>query len=172
VVSAYRTLSKQWELWNLYRSGRGNLAAYPGTSNHGWGLAVDLTPTWSRWAVDQVGRTYGWSKACSDAQSEWWHIKFNPGCTGASWHAGPSGPRVLREGMSGNDVGEVQIYLLRGGYLRKGDPKHHIPPAIDNHFGPGTKAAVQKFQRDNHLTADGVVGPTTIGLLRRKYKAK
>jgi hypothetical protein len=170
VISAYRTYDRQVYFWNLYRSGRGNLAAYPGTSNHGWGLAVDLSPQWSRWAVDQIGRTYGFSKGCSDAPSEWWHIKYNPGCTHANWHPGPSGPRVLRQGMKGKDVEEVQTYLLRGGYLRKGDPKHHIPPAIDGTFGPGTKAAVQKFQRANRLTADGAVGPSTISALRRKYK--
>src|SRR5437764_12811831 len=54
-ISAYRTISKQWYLWNLYRSGRGNLAAYPGSSNHGWGLAFDCASTWDRWAVDQIG---------------------------------------------------------------------------------------------------------------------
>lgn len=170
VISAYRTYDKQVALWNLYRSGRGNLAAYPGTSNHGWGLAVDLSPQWCRWAVDQIGRTYGFSKACSDAQSEWWHIKYNPSCTGASWRPGKSGPRVLRQGMKGKDVEEVQIYLLRGGYLRKGDPKRGIPPAIDGNFGPGTTAAVKKFQAKNRLAADGIVGPSTISALRRQYK--
>lgn len=81
---------------------------------------------------------------------------------------GPAGPRVLRQGMRGNDVAEVQTYLLRGNYLHKGDATH--PPAIDGDFGPATKAAVQRFQRDNHLTVDGIVGPQTLGLLRRKYK--
>jgi LAS superfamily LD-carboxypeptidase LdcB len=32
VISAYRTYAKQVELWNLYKSGRGNLAALPGSS--------------------------------------------------------------------------------------------------------------------------------------------
>jgi hypothetical protein len=172
VVSAYRTYDKQVQLWNLYRSGRGNLAAYPGSSNHGWGLAIDLSSQWCRWAVDQIGRTYGFSKACSDAQSEWWHIKYNPSCTGASFHPGsaPAGPRVLRQGMKGKDVEEVQIYLLRGGYLRKGDPAHKIPPAIDGTFGPATKIGVQNFQRKVGLKADGVVGPATISALRNRYR--
>ena len=41
-LGSYRTYAKQVYLWQLYRAGRGNLAAYPGTSNHGWGLAVDF----------------------------------------------------------------------------------------------------------------------------------
>jgi murein L,D-transpeptidase YcbB/YkuD len=172
VVAAYRTYAKQVYFWNLYRSGQGNLAAYPGTSNHGTGHAVDCASQWDRWAIDQIGARYGWAKRCSDAQSEWWHIIYNPTCTGAGPipKAGPAGPRVLRQGMSGNDVREVQTYLLRGGYLHRKDAHH--PAAIDGSFGHSTKAAVQKFQREHHLKADGVVGPATIKALRAKYKRK
>src|SRR5437764_4461271 len=47
--TAYRTLDEQQYFWNLYRSGRGSLAAQPGTSNHGWGTTVDLaTPAMRR----------------------------------------------------------------------------------------------------------------------------
>ena len=100
--------------------------------------------------------------------SEWWHIKYMAGV----WKGKvpPAGPRTLRQGSHGNDVKEVQTYLLRGGYLHKGDKNH--APAIDGSFGPGTKKAVQKFQRASKLKADGVVGPATISALRRKYKRK
>lgn len=77
VVSAYRPYAKQQYLWNLYLSGRGNLAARPGTSNHGLGLAVDLD-LWSRQAIDKMGAPYGFSKKWSDAPSEYWHIVFSP----------------------------------------------------------------------------------------------
>ena len=169
VVSAYRTYARQVYFWQLYQSGRGNLAAYPGTSNHGWGLAVDLASQWDRWAVDQIGSRFGWAKRCSDAASEWWHIKYNPGCTGAGPLPRP-GPRVLRQGMSGDDVKELQTYLLRGGYLHKGDKTHK--PAIDGHFGPTTKKAVQKFQSQHKLKADGIAGAKTMKALRDHYKRK
>jgi hypothetical protein len=42
VVSGFRTMAQQRYLWNLYRSGRGNLAARPGYSNHQSGIALDL----------------------------------------------------------------------------------------------------------------------------------
>jgi predicted chitinase len=80
--------------------------------------------------------------------------------------------RTLRQGDTGNDVKEVQTYLLRGGYLPKGDKAKKIPPAIDGDYGARTTKAVQNFQRKNKLTADGVVGPQTIKLLRDKYKRK
>lgn len=50
VVAGFRTHDEQWRLWRLYLSGQGNLAAYPGTSNHearppaGTGFAIDMAP--------------------------------------------------------------------------------------------------------------------------------
>jgi hypothetical protein len=166
VISSYRTIAKQWYFWNLYLSGRGNLAARPGSSNHGWGLAIDLASQWDRWAVDQIGRSYGWAKAWSDAQSEWWHIKYNPGI----WHGSvaPAGPRsVLRYGMRGDDVKTLQIYLLRGNYLHKARPGR--PATIDGVFGRSTHGAVVAFQKHVKLKADGVVGPQTMAALKRRY---
>ena len=171
VVAGYRDYARQVYFYSLWRSGRGNLAAFPGTSNHGLGLAVDLSPQWSRWAVDQIGARYGFAKRCSDAQSEWWHVVYNPGCTGArAFSAAASGPRALRKGMRGKDVQEVQTYLQRGNYLPHA--KKGQPPVLDGVFGEQTRQAVIRFQRGNHLGADGVVGPATIAALRRKYKLR
>lgn len=77
--SSYRTYAQQQELWALYQSGRGNLAARPGTSNHGWGTAVDFATQAMRAMVDRIGAKYGWSKQWSDAPSEWWHVLYQAG---------------------------------------------------------------------------------------------
>lgn len=170
VVSAYRTYERQMYFWNLYRSGRGNLAAYPGTSNHGWGRAVDLASYADRNKVDAHGRKFGFSKGCSDAASEWWHVIYNPSCTGASWRPGPtppSGPRVLRYGMRGNDVRTLQTWLVRSGCLKKARPGQ--PPSIDGVFGRSTRGGLVLFQKRHKLAADGVAGPQTLGLLKRLY---
>jgi D-alanyl-D-alanine carboxypeptidase len=76
--SSYRSYAEQQYFWNLYQSGRGNLAAHPGTSNHGWGLACDLASTTMRRVIDEHGAQFGWQKRWSDAPSEWWHLKYNP----------------------------------------------------------------------------------------------
>jgi hypothetical protein len=77
--AAYRSYAKQQYLYNGYVSHQPgfNLAAYPGMSNHGWGLAIDLASPADRQLVDRFGARYGWAKRWSDAPSEWWHIKFN-----------------------------------------------------------------------------------------------
>ena len=78
-MSSYRTMEQQRILYARYLAGTGNLAAKPGTSNHGWGLAVDLATQEMRAMVDRIGERYGWAKKWSDAPSEWWHLKHAAG---------------------------------------------------------------------------------------------
>ncbi len=54
--------------------------------------------------------------------------------------------------MFGADVTAVQAALLDSG---------HNPGGIDGVYGPVTEAAVTAYQRQNSLTADGIVGPKT-----------
>jgi len=68
---------------------------------------------------------------------------------GPAW-AAPAWPMVV-EGNSGPQVQTVQ-YLLR----HRGESI-----SADGAFGPLTRAAVQRFQTANGLTADGDVGPQT-----------
>ena len=85
-ASSYRTYEQQQYFWNLYQHG-GNLAAYPGTSNHGWGLAVDNATPQMRSIEDEIGGRYGWKK--TEAFSEWWHMNYVGGYHGKN--PGPDG---------------------------------------------------------------------------------
>lgn len=85
LVSSYRTLSKQYEL-SYTRAG---FAARPGTSMHGWGLAIDLCGQetsnseiygWLR----ENGPTYGWDNPAwarpgGVGAYEPWHFEFVSG---------------------------------------------------------------------------------------------
>ena len=65
----------------------------------------------------------------------------------------PAGaPPSLRSGDFGADVEKLQRELVRHGF---------DPNGVDGSFGPGTRAAVVKFQRAKGLEADGVVGAGT-----------
>lgn len=80
---AWRSYEKQEYFWGCYQDkdcNGGNLAAYPGTSRHGWGIASDLnyvdTGTHSRleaitWAHEHAG-DYGLNFPVT---SENWHIE-------------------------------------------------------------------------------------------------
>lgn len=80
--TAYRPYADQEYFWRLYQSGRGALAARPGTSNHGWGVAVDLPTPAMAAAMRRYGPEYGWgirgASLGSDAPSEWWHSLYHP----------------------------------------------------------------------------------------------
>lgn len=66
--------------------------------------------------------------------------------------------RVLRAGMSGTDVMEIQALLAKLGYN---------PGNIDGVFGLQTQAAVKQFQRDFGLLPDGTIGLNTYRTLER-----
>lgn len=58
IVSGFRTMKRQRELYAAYRAGRGNLAAPPGFSNHQSGKALDLNtsaPGVYRWLANHGG---------------------------------------------------------------------------------------------------------------------
>ncbi len=69
--SCYRTLA-----WQKYRyAHRPPAAAYPGTSNHGWGMAVDIGNYYrfKHATLVKVAKKYNF---VFDTPSELWHIKY------------------------------------------------------------------------------------------------
>jgi soluble lytic murein transglycosylase-like protein len=62
------------------------------------------------------------------------------------------GSRTLALGKIGWDVSVLQFLLARRGAA---------PPRLNGNFGPGTQAAVLRFQRRAGLAQDGVVGRAT-----------
>ncbi|QBI56350.1 M15 family metallopeptidase [Streptomonospora litoralis] len=83
VTDAYRSLADQHRLYDAYQSGTGNLAAVPGTSNHGWGLAVDLCGGVNRFGTEQ----HEWMRANSQ-EFGWFHPAWaQQGSSSAeAWH--------------------------------------------------------------------------------------
>lgn len=64
---------------------------------------------------------------------------------------------TLKKGNKGNEVYELQKFLIKKGLL---DSKL-ITPTSQGIFGPATDTAVKKYQKANNLFVDGVVGPMT-----------
>ncbi len=65
---------------------------------------------------------------------------------------------LLRRGSSGTEVKSVQLSLKELGYFTY--------PKVTGYYGSITETAVKKFQRDNNLKADGVVGSNTRAALK------
>jgi hypothetical protein len=149
--SSYRTLYWQKYFWNEYQAGRGNLAAAPGTSNHGWGLAVDVaTPAMAN-AINKYGAPYGYQKKWSDASNEWWHFKFREGV----YKPKPVDmtPTIVK-GSKGPAVKRLQKLLRSAGYL---PTMWHVNGSYS--FFP--RRAVRRFQKAAGLKVNGIVNQQT-----------
>ena len=101
IASGFRTIARQQYFWNCYQTGScngGNLAARPGTSNHGRGAALDLNtdcgsqsgsrPSCGGSSVYQWlynnGHNYGFTRT---VQSEPWHWEYVGAGATRAWFA-------------------------------------------------------------------------------------
>lgn len=91
ITEGYRTYARQVDYWNRYQAGTGNLAAYPGTSNHGWGISCDFGAgvetagtAAKRW-MDANAPSYGWQPTGNGfSRPEPWHFDYSGSWTGPS----------------------------------------------------------------------------------------
>lgn len=150
------------------------MVASPGTSNHGWGCAIDMalrvngkvvavTAQFVEWAASvAIGFGFSWE------DSEPWHIHAietadapaptSPSSAGSGEGsqrapAGSLPAPTLRLGSSGPQVEALQQLLSAHGWGDCGQP--------DGHFGARTQAAVKVMQQAIGVIADGDYGPGT-----------
>lgn len=69
------------------------------------------------------------------------------------------GDRILKNGMEGEDVRELQAYLIQLDY-------DCGKWGADGDFGDATEIAVRAFQTDNKLEVDGEFGPKSLAALQ------
>ena len=175
--------SKVWNGRTYWQLPNTAMAATPGTSNHGFGLAADLSnsPTVPiggatlRWMAEH-GPSFGF---WNTVRSEPWHWSYclgddvpggveipgdiatpdGAGRATVDW-AGAAAAGTLaavvfeREAVRG-DQGEAVAAIQ----WRLAAAGHEI--VIDGDFGPRTEAAVRAFQRAHGLADDGRVGELT-----------
>lgn len=76
ITDAGRTNAEQWDMWRAYLAGKLKAtAAYPGTSKHETGRALDLAEPARTW-VRQYGAAYGWH--ADRVRNEPWHFEWEP----------------------------------------------------------------------------------------------
>jgi putative peptidoglycan binding protein/D-alanyl-D-alanine carboxypeptidase-like protein len=156
--SSYRTYDDQVTFWNIYQAG-GNLAARPGTSNHGWGNAVDLKdPPSMRKVVDQFGAAYGWH--WGEAPSESWHVTYRGGGKADPNNIEIDTHPTLEVGDKGDAVMRMQQWLHDNGYPE-------VTP--DGDFGPMTEKAVNKLMRSWGHAGRGKFGDAGWSIIEGKH---
>ena len=197
MTGAYRTLEQQQELFaaryttqntgqeprtyqgKTYWLKPGNaMVASPGTSNHGWGCAVDMALRVNGGVVAVTAPYVGWAATVAVAHgfswedSEPWHIHAID--AGGSSEETPSAPPSgggavtavpqpsLQLGDAGNQVALLQQLCAAHSWGNPGN--------ADGHFGPRTKEAVQELQKAVGVPGDGVYGPHTAAALGQYLK--
>ncbi len=146
--SSYRTYAEQEELWAAYKAGTGNLAAQPGTSNHGLGIAIDVpTDGMISW-LKEHGIEFGWKKI--EALSEPWHYNFVGGVDFPSFEP-------MQKGSHGK---RVERMTKRLSFIHEPGGKAFLEGPSEK-FTAAVEKAVRHFQKVLKLEVDGVVGPKT-----------
>lgn len=74
--SSARTLAAQERFWAIYQRDGSPVAAVPGTSNHGWGIAVDVRTRVAQAWILRHGGEFGWSHDEGARVGEWWHDRY------------------------------------------------------------------------------------------------
>jgi len=143
VNEAYRNLAGQQYYWNRYinKLPGWTVAAYPGTSNHGWAIAFDITgydAAWT-WLQNNAAR-FGFSWATGKASNERWHWEF-VGALG-------SYTSIINARLDSNYIKALQAQLGVG---------------VDGDAGPETTKALQTRIG---TVADGDFGPNSIKALQ------
>ena len=187
VSSGTRTNAEQWHLYNLYKAGKGNLAAYPGTSNHeengpAGPRALDVRDSGSDAGVTVRGTTRAnWLRANAPAygfnpagygfsQIEPWHIEYTGSLNGGG-SSGGSG-KLIVDGLLGFSTIKFLQKVL--GVIQDGKWGFNTTLALqkklnaigynltlDGDLGPATIKALQTYIL-GHKKADGKIGPETI----------
>ena len=123
------------------------------------------------YAVEERGFNYGCVKTrVKDRKwTHWYYLPFIDYGEGGSVKPPQTeyalGSRLLRKGTEGNDVKQLQEYLLRLGYSL---PKY----GADGDFGAETEAAVRAFQEDERLEVDGKYGEKSHAALMDAIEAE
>lgn len=148
--SSYRLKSpeSQYGTQEYFYSHQPPLAAYPGTSNHGWGKAVDLAEEWMRGWIDDHGARFGWKK--TEAFSEWWHVNYVGGVSFPTFVA-------LKKGSKGK---RVRWYTKRLAFIHASGHGGYLERPYGT-FKDDVVSAVREFQADQDMTVDGVIGEKT-----------
>ncbi len=83
IHSAFRTFERQAQLFRLFKAGKGNLAAQPGSSNHQHGQAFDLNTLKNKF--NGSDKVYEWLKRNGPSlgfvrtvSKESWHWEYRP----------------------------------------------------------------------------------------------
>ena len=119
-------------------------------------------PTGDWYIIEARGVKYGVVKTkLSSRKPNFWGLMtkyFDYGSEDYVYVEPKLGERILKNGMEGADVAELQKALKKLGYKKLGTSGDN-KDGVDGDFGDRTEMALEQFQRDHNLDDDGEYGP-------------
>ena len=114
------------------------------------------------YAVEWRGFKYGCvrTKVADRGWKYWYQLPFIQYESAPTPKPSLLGTRLLRRGMRGDDIKDLQTLLLRLGYAL---PKY----GADGDFGSETRSALKQFQKAARIEVDGVYGENSHAALMR-----
>ncbi|WP_433953605.1 phage tail tape measure protein [Curtobacterium flaccumfaciens] len=164
LTEGYRDLANQQMRYSAYRAGRGNLAATPGTSVHGYGLAADVGGGSQAW-MRANGPRFGWyPTGLSFAQREPWHFEYKGGKAAGGMAAGgivggltptlydkggvlPQGLSLVQNNLRDPEVALPMQTLREIVSTEGGGGTKHWEPHFHNH---GRDVTLRDFMQKTH----------------------
>lgn len=138
VLECFRTYATQVEYKRRQNNGTGNPAAYPGTSNHGLGVACDFGSNVDSWtsaehlALERIGRPYGlrFPLRGNGQPNEPWHGEIDPllattapASSGAVPYPNPTDPIYEQDP---DMLNIIELKSTEGAYAFIGDLTHQF----------------------------------------------
>lgn len=179
-----RTMWEQAKLRAKYLAGRGALAAIPnpnaphikvGRPNHS--LDIDQFFGDGEQAVQRELNQMGLNVR-NDVPGEGWHLtepdanRLRRVAAEVAEEAGKSANPVLKRGQTGASIVRLKKLLYDAGYrdfsttpARRANSNRYNP-----YFSEDTAKVVRRFQKNNNLPTDGVVGPKTWAKLFKRAR--
>jgi len=165
-----RTRAEQQALYNLYRAGKGNLAAVPGTGRHEESgpvgpRALDLHDTGRDAGVASFGTVRGnWlAKNAPRFGFVQAGAKFRE-----AWHYEYQGA-LINTPTPGTTPGASEVVKQRQAWLNEARGEKLT---VDGLMGPATKNAIIRYQKFLGVGADGIWGPGTQTAHDRYYNSR
>jgi hypothetical protein len=166
-ADCYRDYAGQvyWRTWWCNVGKCGN-AAVPGTSNHGWGKAIDFHDLSG--GLPTSGAAYRWMRANAGRfgfvnpilTNESWHWEWDG--DGGTMHGYQVRPGLFNWPLTPGTTNNAEVKLLQQRLVSLGFKQ----VKVTGNFDAATTAAVKFCQAMNGLTVDGVVGNGTAWALR------
>ena len=147
VTEGMRSYAEQKRLYDLYKAGKGSLAAVPGTSRHGFGQAIDInTPNVEALIKSGLFAKYGFTRPLLN-KGETWHVENKWVPKGAAPSPSLGTPNKTTTVTSSSPSTQNVSYQAKDGTITKAPSSNNNISNVMSSGGFDTTTSVSSAQK-------------------------